>query len=1105
MNAEDGQQILDLYPLSPVQQGMLFHGLLEQHAGVYVVQVSFSLIGDLNQDAFESAWNQLIHRHDPLRTAFVWEQVDQPLQVVGKKAALTINKLDWESKNIEKDRFKNPETIPDYQEWLSIDRMREFNFSSAPLMRVTQFRIAEDHHRVVWTYHHLLLDGWSLPLLLKEWITAYQIQSQTSLPKPESAISGRSLHPFRDYITWLQSQDDVKAKRFWKSYLEGFTSSTPIGILRPPTLATHSDNQQSQDTPKSQTLRRSLAPETSQKLTEFAQRHRLTLSTLIQAAWAILLSRYADQDEVVFGVARSGRPADLTQIENRVGMHINTLPLRVCLNRKKSPVAWLQDLQAHGERQQPFEWMALTDIQSQTDVPRNQPLFESVVIFENYPVESIHLPDDAKLSIAHVNVDEQTHYPFALFASGGEEIELCLHFQLNRCDKHDVECMIDFLNSILTRLANLGDLPVEDSSSLFPALRRPTEFEGPTTITSQLECAHQSFTRAARIHGDKSAIECGEQILTYQELDQQSSKLAVALQNDFKVGKEAIGILLPRSPEMVIAMLAILKAGCHFVPLDPTHPKDRLIDIAKDGDLRAVITLTSTRHLVESESIEIIDFETWDASAVYSSEPQERVSPSDLAYLIFTSGTTGRPKGVPITHLSLANLLQSIESRIEFKQDQCLLSLTTFAFDIATLELLLPLTRGATLVLTDDQKLKDGGHLVDLINERDIDVVQATPAAWRMIMSCWPHEHHKQDDRKRTFLCGGEALPVSLADELLKTGSTIWNVYGPTETTIWSGALRIDGNKESMPIGGPLDNTSFHIVDSKLRPVPPGVPGELCIGGIGLSPGYHQRPDLTRERFVQLDEADSNPIRVYRTGDSVRQTPDGLMEFLGRMDSQIKLRGHRIELGEIETAMESHGEVEEAVAVLHDFGEGEQCIQVFYRRSRNSEEPEETFNTDLRRHLSGKLPAYMLPVGMRELDRFPITPNGKTDRKTLSSMRITRASSGIPPQTQLERDLAKVWKRVLKTDTVGIHDNFFEMGGHSLLILTAQNEIREQMGIKLPIIDFFQHPSLHALANHINHQTSIHRDTDRSGALKAGRSRLMRRRQNQTTDQDKTG
>ena len=299
-----------------------------------------------------------------------------------------------------------------------------------------------------------------------------------------------------------------------------------------------------------------------------------------------------------------------------------------------------------------------------------------------------------------------------------------------------------------------------------------------------------------------------------------------------------------------------------------------------------------------------------------------------------------------------------------------------------------------------------------------------------------------------------------------------------------------------MPIGGPLDNTSFHIVDSKLRPVPPGVPGELCIGGIGLSPGYHQRPDLTREQFVQLDEADSNPIRVYRTGDSVRQTPDGLMEFLGRMDSQIKLRGHRIELGEIETAMESHGEVEEAVAVLHDLGEGEQCIQVFYRRSRNSEEPEETLNTDLRRHLSGKLPAYMLPAGMRELDRFPITPNGKTDRKTLSSMRITRASSGIPPQTQLERDLAKVWKRVLKTDTVGIHDNFFEMGGHSLLILTAQNEIREQMDIKLPIIDFFQHPTLHALANHINHQTSIHRDTDRSGALKAGRSRLLRRRQN---------
>jgi amino acid adenylation domain-containing protein len=605
------------------------------------------------------------------------------------------------------------------------------------------------------------------------------------------------------------------------------------------------------------------------------------------------------------------------------------------------------------------------------------------------------------------------------------------------------------------------------------------------------------------VYQNKSAIEFGERIITYRELDQQSSRLALALQNDLQIDKKALGILLPRSPEMVITMLAILKAGCHFVPLDPTHPKDRLINIAKDGDLKAVITLTSTRHLVECKSIAIIDFETWDASAIHSGEPLELVSSSDLAYLIYTSGTTGHPKGVAITHLNLANLLQSIRSRINFKQDQRLLALTTFAFDIATLELLLPLTCGATLVLTDDQKLKNSEYLVDLIIEQEIDVVQATPAAWRMIMSCWPDEDSKRDNQERAFLCGGETLPVSLADKLLKTGSTVWNVYGPTETTIWSGALKIDRNWDSVPIGGPLDNTSFHILDSRLRQVPPGVRGELCIGGIGLSPGYHKRADLTRERFIQLDETDSNPIRVYRTGDSVRQTPDGFMEFIGRIDSQIKLRGHRIEMGEIETALESHAEVEEAVAVLNAFGEYDQNIQVFYRSSGVSEEPEENINTDLRRYLSEKLPAYMLPAGFCKLDRFPVTPNGKTDRKSLSKRKIAQSSSGAPPQTQLELNLAKVWKNLLKTDSVGVHDNFFEMGGHSLLILTAQNEIREKMGIKLPIIDFFQHPTLHALANHINNQTSNYRDIDRNSALTAGRSRLVRRRQNQKADQYK--
>jgi len=1065
----DPKAIQDIYPLTTTQQGMLFHSLAEENSGVYLVQVGLTFKGRFNKQSFALAWEALLQRHDTLRTAFVWEKVNAPLQVVGRKVAVPLQQWDWQKEFTAADSPQDLATWKPFRAWCETDRQRDFKLTSAPLLRLNLFQLAPEHFHLLWTYHHLILDGWSLPILLKEWMLLYHTADAGA--DPFSRLPAAP--PFKNYVSWMLQQDSEPAKSYWKKYLSGVRQTTRLGLP-----------EQGDKSPITARCERHLSAKLTCQLSELARRERLTLSTLIQGAWAILLARYGDQEDVVFGLARAGRPTELPHLEESVGLFITTAPLRIPIPANTKTTDWLRTCQHQQQEQQPFEFLSLIEIHGVSDFPRDRPLFDSVVVFENYPHDQRALPEQS-LALESISLLEQTNYALSLYVVAAKNLELRLLYPGSRFAAPDVSNFVDALEAILKSFVSpQAELlsPVDH----FPSPRDLPGMAGPTPELASFQRVDHSFEFQVSQHPEKIALVFEKTSLTYRDLAARVGELAGQLQSRGIKPGSTVGVLLPRSLEMVITLLAIFKNGCHYLPLDPTHPPSRLRLIMEDAGMAALLVNTETSSKDHSADL-LINLDEPQTAAF----TPVTTALTDTAYLIYTSGTTGRPKGVPITHQNLANLLRSFQTRLNFGPGNCLLAVTTLAFDISGLELFLPLITGATVVLANEEDVRDGERLISLVEKHDVDTLQATPSGWQTIL---PHWNERLASRAETFtiLCGGEPLDLDLARRLVSTRAHVWNVYGPTETTIWSGALKLteaDLIDEIVPIGGPLDHTKFHFLDSKLRPVPAGVTGELAISGLGLSPGYHEREDLTSERFQTV-----NGTAIYRTGDRSRLRLDGTVEFLGRVDHQIKLRGHRIELAEIETALQRHLAISQAVIVLQDEGSPEARLLAIYKG-------EKTEVQELREHLLAHLPAYMVPAHYHLVEEFPLTPNGKIDRKALAALESYQAKKeGTPPQTELEQQLASIWARLLKTESPGLYDNFFEMGGHSLLVIKARSEIRDTLGIDLPLSDFFRHPTLHALVAHLSgsHQDTPPRDHRRE-AIDAGKSRLQQRRQRRLT------
>ncbi|MBX9257864.1 amino acid adenylation domain-containing protein [Desmonostoc muscorum CCALA 125] len=1037
------KSIEDFYPLSPTQQGILFHSLYAPDSAVYCEVFSCNIQGELNISAFKQAWEQLLERHPILRTSFVWEGLKEPAQIVHKQVKFPWNEEDWSG--IESiTQQKRIETL------LAAEQQRSLNISQAPLMHLTLIKLTKNNYQFVWSQHHLLLDGWSSSLVMDEVFAFYKAFSQNqnlSLKKPRA---------YRDYIAWLQQQDISKSETFWRKYLQEFTATTPLSVDHASSNLSNENKQY-----KQQNLKLSTAETLA--LESFARQQQLTLNTLIQGTWAILLNRYSGENDVVFGTVVSGR-GGLAGTESMVGVLITTLPVRVCINPEESVVSWLKQLQVQQNETRQYEQCPLIKIQKCSDIPVGQPLFESIVNFQNYPTDFSKLQEVSNLKISNIRSFMHPHYPLTVSVKVDSELLLEIFYESSRFESTTIKRMLGhFCTLLLGMTANqqqrVKDLPLLTAQEHHKLL---IDWNN-TQIDYPQKCIHQLFEAQVEKTPDAIAVIFENQQLTYRELNTKANKLAHYLQELGVKAEILVGICVERSLNMLIGLLAILKAGGAYIPLDPSYPKERLGFILEDAQVPVLLTQTFLLEAIPQNKAKVVCLDAdWQNMAQQSQENLfSELTTESLAYVIYTSGSTGKPKGVQIPHNALSNFLYSMQETPGLTQDDTLLAVTTYSFDIAALELFLPIIVGGRLVIASREIASDGIQLSAKLTDSKVTVMQATPATWQLLLTAgWSGNHQLK------ILCGGEALPGHLANQLLHRCASLWNMYGPTETTIWSAACQIETDSKIVPINQAIANTQLYILNQYNQLVPVGVAGELHIGGDGLARGYLNRPDLTAEKFIP-NPFSEKAARLYKTGDLARYLSNGEIEYIGRIDHQVKVRGFRIELGEIEALLIQHSAVREAVVVVQkDLVDSQRIVAYLVTKSEQI-----LTISELRSFLESKLPSYMLPTNFVILEALPLTPNGKIDRKVLPAFDIVPPEfeeNFVAPRTAIEKQLATIWIEVLGLENLGINDNFFELGGHSLLATQVISRINKNLDIELPIRRIFELPTIAKLAKSIN-------------------------------------
>ncbi|MBN3895414.1 MAG: amino acid adenylation domain-containing protein [Nostoc sp. NOS(2021)] len=1083
---KQSKDIESIYLLSPMQEGMLFHTLYEPESRIYFEQFQLTIHGNLDPDVFERAWQLLVERHSALRTLFVWKNRKQSVQVVRKQVNLPWSNLDWRM-------FPQQEQEIRVNSFLDSDRKQGFELDKAPLMRFVLIRVADEIYEFVWSFHHLLLDGWSWPIIFKELFAFY-----------ESIKNGQQLYlapsrPYRDYINWLQQQDLAGAKAFWQKNLEGFTAPTPLIVER--AIGQSSHQQQNIDV-RSQHL----SAETTTTLKSFAQQHHLTLATLVQAAWALLLSRYSGESDVVFGTTVSGRPATLSGVESMVGLFINTLPARLKIPETTDLLTWLRLLQQEYIEREQYSYTPLVDIQGVSEIPRNQLLFESIVVFENYPVNATLQQLPGNLRIGELQDKGQTNYPLTVVAIPGEEMTVKIYYDRQRFDADIIDRMAGHFLTLLEGIIvnphrTPGELPL-----LTPAEQDLLLVEWNATSAAHPinRCIHQLFEEQVKKTPQALAVVYENQQLTYQELNQQANKIAHYLQRFGVKPDVPVGICVERSLAAAIAILGTLKAGGVCVPLDPTYPPERLAFMLNDSQAPVVLTQTRCKSLLDgnfAHHLIMLDEDGNEISEESQSNLQVEVAADNLAYIIYTSGSTGNPKGTIVPHRSLTNLIEHHQAKMATGVG--VLQFASLSFDVSYHEISVAWGFGGTLYIIPEGDRKDLDKLIHLLSLNPIGKVFLPVSLWQQLAEIYGEQEHLFQNIREAIACGEQLQITQPMIKLFKRleNCTLYNFYGPTEAdlvTAYTFSEKPDEWPIYPPIGKPAVNVQVYLLDRNLQPVPIGVPGELYVSGAGLAHGYLNRADLTNQRFLpnpftdfglpildfrlrdtsensQAAESSDNPKSkiqnlksscLYKTGDLAQYLPDGNIEFLGRIDDLVKIRGFRVELGEVEAVLSKHPQINQAVAKVHGESAREKYLVAYFVPI-----PQETITVEqLRTFLTEQLPDYMIPSAFVEMESFPLTPNGKVNRRALPEPTTSRPQLGqtfVEPRTPIEEILAGIWRDVLGLEQVGIYDNFFDLGGHSLLATQVIALTRKAFGIELALLSLFESPAIAPLAQKI--------------------------------------
>ncbi|MFE9428493.1 non-ribosomal peptide synthase/polyketide synthase [Kitasatospora sp. NPDC006697] len=1032
----DGSAVADLYPLTPMQAGMLFHHLLEPGGSSYVNQAVLQLAGVTDPEALAEAWQRTADHNPVLRTRLVWQQTARPLQLVQTRAAVPIDRHDWSGRPAdwcarELDRL------------LAEDRAAGIDLAAAPLFRLTLIRLAADRVRLVWTFHHVLLDGWSAAQVFEEVCERYA----AAVGDRPAGVPERA--PFAEYLGWLARQDGGAAERYWREALAGFAAPTELPGLRRGAAA--------EGAGACESVLVELGAEVSARLRETAQGAGLTVNTVLQGAWALLLSRYGGAEDVVFGSTVSGRPAELPGVTGMVGLFINTLPTRVRVAGEQPLLAWLGELQAAQAEARRHEAVSLAQVQGWSELPGGTPLFASILVFENYPLDG-EAPGRLGLTVTAERDVEPTSYPLSVVVAPGEaQLSVILDYDPAALDRPLVESLAGSLRAVLGGIAadpgrTVAELPLmADGAELLE--RFASEAPRPPQGGSLPEAFE---AQAARTPGAVAVIDGPEQ-LTYRQLNARANRLARVLIAHGAGPERFVALALPRGAELLVALLAVLKSGAGYLPIDLGYPAERIAFLLDDVRPHVVLGSTAQRDrwaevAPGTPRLEIEELDT--AAAADTDLTDVPRHPAHPAYVIHTSGSTGTPKGVVVAHSAVLGLTAWAAEEFRDRGFGHVLAATSLSFDVSVFELLAPLLAGGTV-----EPVRDLLALAERAEPWQAGLLSAVPSALGRLLA-----EGTARIAADTVVLAGEALPARTVRQVREAipGCRVLNIYGPTEATVYATAHACDpADGGDPPIGRPVAGTRAYVLDERLRPVPAGAPGELYLAGTGLARGYLGRPGLTAQRFL-ADPHGAPGARMYRTGDLARWTPDGRLVYLGRTDDQVKVRGFRIELGELEAALAQHPAVRAAAARVVE-QDGHRRLAAYAVR-RPGGEPLDP--AALRAFLARGLPEHLVPAVVVELDHLPLGATGKLDRRALPEpdwQAAATAAEHREPATATERTLAAIWAEVLGVPQVGSGDNYFALGGDSILGIQIVSAAR-RAGLALTPRHLFAHQTVAELA-----------------------------------------
>lgn len=1057
---QHGYDIADLYPATGMQQGLLFHSLLE--AGSYATQTVMTM-ENLQTDTFQQAWREVLLRHDIFRTCFVGIETGNPHQLVNEAITLPweladLRHLDASQQQVEVEKLRRQEKV------------KEFDISIAPLMRITLVQVSDNRYVFIWTHHHALLDGWCMSIVFKDVTTIYQALCQDKKWKLPAAPE------YRNYIAWLQQQDQNAAEAFWRQQVSQVAAPTPVPLAKPRASVT----EKTQSTQGKLLLEEKLFSEQqTQMIVSAARQSQVTVNILVQAAWSLLLSKYSGESKVMFGTTSSGRPADLKDVEHMVGLFINSLPAAVSIEEQQAVSDWLKNLYALQVDRESFNHYPLYKVQQHSGWSTG--LFDTLMVFENYPwdEEVKDKAGEAQLKVSDTQSYEGTDYAIGVLSHLGKQLYVKLEGQNSLFSREQIQQLCGHLSNLILNICENLSQPVAAIEMLAPEdhsfLSHKVNALYSDTQSPVAEQQPQVMSDLLKLDADKAhqtAVCNGERSLIWQELLTRSQQLAVYLQENGVKPETRVGVCFRDSIEMVIALLAVTQSGGAFIALNNQLPAQRAQFILEDAEAALLLadsdwaTASGVAQLPATTLLDVVPSQEIPSQTPFSTDKvlAAQAQSQNLAYIVYTSGSTGKPKGVMVEH---AQIVASTLARKAYYAGryQSLMSLPDFSFDAGLIGLFGALCAGLTLHLPAANQRLDGQALAERITTDKIDGLVSSAEVYRQLLQQIDVQqmapHQVSAPVLKTVILGGSALDEELIQQHyhnnFSQNAALYNEYGPSEATVWASVAHIDNQPlhDKPAIGTTPGHTSLHVLDNQQRPVPYGAIGELYIGGVGVSRGYVNLAEQTKNAFVEISLPDAcgnqSSSRLYKSGDLVRFGIDGQLRFEGRVDNQIKLRGYRIEPSEIERQLNQHDNVKSSLVTVDEPSQLLAYLQVD-EGTEVSQLKEQLL--DLHQHLKQHLPTYMLPSAFIPLKHWPLTANGKVDMKALpDDNNALRFAEYLAPQTETEEQLVQVWAELLNIDPQQIStlNNFYEVGGHSLLLLQLANRIKTQFDIEITL------------------------------------------------------